>query len=89
MRVFALSCAIDCYSVDQMEAEEEIEALKAILSEENVFFDSVSRIVSVHYADMLDGLQIVYTLPGTVSTTGVDTCARNAYTCSLSALECS
>ena len=62
-----------------MEVEEEIEALKAILGEENVFFDIVSRTVSVHYADMLNGLQIVYTLPGTVSTTAVGTCAH-AYT---------
>ena len=73
-----------------MEVEEEIEALKATLGEENVFFDIVSRTVSVHYADMLDGLQIVYTLPGTVSTTAVGTCAQCIYvlTCGLSALEC-
>ena len=62
-----------------MEVEEEIEALEAILGEENVFFDSVSRTVSVHYADMLVGLQIVYTLPGTVSTTAVDACAQCIY----------
>ena len=47
-----------------MEVEEEVEALKAILGEENVFCDSLGRTISVCYADLLDGLQIVYTLPG-------------------------
>lgn len=47
-----------------MEVEEEVKALKAILGEENVFCDSLGRTISVCYTELLDGLQIAYTLPG-------------------------
>lgn len=47
-----------------MEVEEEVETLRAILGEEKVSCDSLGRTVSVRYTDLLDGLQVVYTLPG-------------------------
>ena len=47
-----------------MEVEEEVETLRAIVGEENVSYDSLCRTVSVRYTDLLDGLQVVYILPG-------------------------
>lgn len=59
-----------------MEVEEEMEALKAILGEETIFWDSTGRTVSVRYADLVDGMEVVYTLPGTVSMRAVRTRVR-------------
>ena len=59
-----------------MEVEEEMEALKAILGEETIFWDSTGRAVSVRYADLVDGMEVVYTLPGTASVRAVRTRVR-------------